>query len=189
MWFNSSKKEEEEIVNHFSTAVSLSATLEKLFSAFSIAERWKRGGNKDEEGNSRFLFTDCTTCCFPSPHFTCPTPPIYHAPSNKKIQLCQREHKKRSDATFFFFLLSIRFFASPFEEDSLFCVVDDDQLFILVAAERRWSSDQLSFSFFFDWLMEKRQKVLRLGNEITFYSIGMQFSKDGGGLGVCWSWR
>lgn len=37
---------------------------------------------------------------------------------------------------FFVFLLTAR----SFEEDSLFRVVDDDQLFISVAEKRRWSS-------------------------------------------------
>lgn len=184
MWFNSSKRKKKESWTIFLLLFPCQPPSKKFSRRSPLQSGENVGRNKDEEGNSRFLFSDCTTCCFPSPHFTCPTPPIYHAPSNKKIQLCQREHKKRSVATFFFFLLSIRFFASPFEEDSLFCVVDDDQLFISVAAERRWSSVQLNFSFFFDWLMEKRQKVLKLGDEITFYSIGMQFWGDGGGWGV-----
>lgn len=56
-----------------------------------------------------------------------------------KIRLCQRQAMVHFVPFFLFFFI--------FEEDSLFCVVDDDQLFISVAAKRRWSFGYMSFPF------------------------------------------
>lgn len=104
-------------------------------------------GERDMEGKENFssfffvLFQlhDVLLACFPS--LTSSSSPIYHAPNNKNSTL--------SNAMVFQFrFFSLFCFSFLFEEDSLFYVVDDDQLFISVAAKRRWSST--SFRFFLD---------------------------------------
>lgn len=105
----------------------------------------ERGGGGTENGERNplprcfSLFFSCTSCrSSHTPHCH----PFIMRQTAKKIQLCQRQ---KAMVFQFRFSSSLSLF-SPFEEDSLFRVVDDDQLFISVAAKRRWSSTPSLFS-------------------------------------------
>lgn len=149
MWFNSSKKEEDRKRAIFLMLLFHSTPYRQVklfpFLLLSIArckiinERWMTAGGESErkmEGKRYFLL--CFSLFFQlhvvllvapltSPHLSCA--------KEQKIQLCQRKKAAMVSVPLFFLLGTF----SPFEEDSLFRVVDDDQLFISVAAKRRWS--------------------------------------------------
>lgn len=137
-WFNSSKK-----ASHFFHCCcfcsSPAESFSLLFSLLSQLQsyKWELDEAEIEKAENERMFS--SSSYFSSIfhlHVVLPSP---HLISDLWTILQTTKYNSVKDKRYIFLLCS-SYCLFVFEEDSLFCVVNDDQLFISVSEERRWSS-------------------------------------------------